>query len=263
MVSHRGLGPLAQSFVERFDLPTISDTATDARVLHFATPAFDGAVLEYVLALTSGGTLVVAPADLFGGDELVELLRTEGITHWFSTPSVPTQLDPTGLDALRTIAIGGEAWPVETAERWAPGRTLLNVYGPTETTVLATSSEPFAPGDRLTIGTGLVGVTAVVLSERLRPVPEGVTGELYLGGQGVARGYLDAPALTADRFVANPFGTGRLYRTGDLVRWTGHDDDRASNSSAAATTRSRSAASASNSARSTRPCRPTRVSAPP
>ncbi|WP_442972628.1 amino acid adenylation domain-containing protein [Rhodococcus sp. Rp3] len=227
VVSHRGLGPLAQSFVERFDLPTISDTATEARVLHFATPAFDGAVLEYVLALTSGGTLVVAPADLFGGDELVELLRTEGITHWFSTPSVPTQLDPTGLDALRTIAIGGEAWPVETAERWAPGRTLLNVYGPTETTVLATSSEPFEPGDRLTIGTGLVGVTAVVLSERLRPVPEGVTGELYLGGQGVARGYLDAPALTADRFVANPYGTGRLYRTGDLVRWTGHDDDRA------------------------------------
>ncbi len=227
VVSHRGLGPLAQSFIERFDLPAASGTVTDARVLHFATPAFDGAMLEYVLALTAGGTLVVAPADLFGGDELVELLRAEGITHWFSTPSVPTQLDPAALDALRTIAIGGEAWPVETAERWAPGRTLLNVYGPTETTVLATSSEPFAPGDRLTIGTGLVGVTAVVLGERLRPVPEGVTGELYLGGQGVARGYLDAPALTADRFVANPFGAGRLYRTGDLVRWTGHDDDRA------------------------------------
>ncbi|MEU5844166.1 amino acid adenylation domain-containing protein [Rhodococcus sp. NPDC047139] len=224
VVSHRGLGPLAQSFAERFDLPGSSGTVTDARVLHFAAPAFDGAVLEYVLALTSGGTLVVAPADLFGGADLVELLRAEGITHWFSTPSVPTQLDPAGLEDLRTVAIGGEAWPVDTAERWAPGRTLLNVYGPTETTVLATSSRPFAPGDRLTIGTGLVGVTAVVLSERLRPVPEGVTGELYLGGQGVARGYLDAPALTADRFVANPFGHGRLYRTGDLVRWTGRGD---------------------------------------
>ncbi|WP_441347286.1 amino acid adenylation domain-containing protein [Rhodococcus sp. CH91] len=227
VVSHRGLGSLAQSFTERFDLPAASGTTTsEARVLHFASPAFDGAVLEYVLALTSGGTLVVAPADLFGGDDLVELLRTEGITHWFSTPSVPTQLDPAGLDELRVIAIGGESWPVDTAERWAPGRTLLNVYGPTETTVLATSSAPFEPGDRLTIGTGLVGVTAVVLGERLRPVPEGVTGELYLGGQGVARGYLDAPAPTAERFVANPFGPGRLYRTGDLVRWTGHGDER-------------------------------------
>ncbi|UYP21095.1 amino acid adenylation domain-containing protein [Rhodococcus sp. Z13] len=219
VVTHHGLGSLARSFTERFDLPVHDGTATDARVLHFANPAFDGAVLEYVLALTAGGTLVAAPADLYGGDELLDLLRAEHITHWFSTPSVPAQLDPAGLDDLRVLAVGGETWPVETAERWAPGRTLLDVYGPTETTVLATASAPFAPGDRLTIGTGLVGVTVAVLDDRLRPVPDGASGELYLGGQGVARGYLDGPALTAERFVANPFGGGRLYRTGDLVRW--------------------------------------------
>lgn len=225
VVSHRGLGSLAQSFAERFDLPGPAGHSTDARVLHFATPAFDGAVLEYVLAAMSGGTLVVAPADLYGGEELLDLLRNERITHWFSTPSVPTQLDPEDLDDLQVIAVGGEAWPADTAERWAPGRRLLNVYGPTETTVLATSSRPFEPGDRLTIGTGLVGVTTAVLGERLRPVPEGAIGELYLGGQGVARGYLDAPAATAERFVADPFGGGRMYRTGDLVRWTRVDDE--------------------------------------
>ncbi|MFD6855976.1 amino acid adenylation domain-containing protein [Rhodococcus sp. NPDC060090] len=213
-VAHRGLGPLAQSFVERFALHD------DARILHFANPAFDGAVLEQVMALTAGGTLVVAPADVFGGDDLLELLRSERITHWFTTPSVPTQLDPAGLDDLEVLAVGGEKWPAETAERWSPGRTMLNVYGPTETTVIATASTPLQPGGALTIGSGLVGVTAAVLDHRLQPVPDGVTGELYLMGQGVARGYLDAPALTAERFVADPFGGGRMYRTGDLVRWT-------------------------------------------
>ncbi|WP_440127536.1 amino acid adenylation domain-containing protein [Rhodococcus sp. SJ-3] len=213
-VSQRGLGPLAHSFIERFALHD------GARVLHFANPAFDGAVLEQVMALTAGGTLVVAPPDMFGGDELLELLRRERITHWFTTPSVPTQLDAAGLDDLEVLAVGGEMWPADTAARWSPGRIMLNVYGPTETTVIATSSTPLRPGDKLTIGTGLVGVTAAVLDHRLQPVPDGVTGELYLMGQGVARGYLDAPALTAERFVADPFGGGRMYRTGDLVRWT-------------------------------------------
>ncbi|WP_241997405.1 non-ribosomal peptide synthetase [Rhodococcus sp. SMB37] len=213
-VAHRGLGPLAQSFVDHFALHD------DARVLHFANPAFDGAVLEQVMALTAGGTLVVAPPELFGGDELLELLRRERITHWFTTPSVPTQFDPAGLDDLEVLAVGGEMWPAETAARWSPGRTMLNVYGPTETTVIATSSTPLHPGEKLTIGTGLVGVTAAVLDHRLQRVPDGVIGELYLMGQGVARGYLGAPALSAERFVADPFGGGRMYRTGDLVRWT-------------------------------------------
>ncbi|WP_245687670.1 non-ribosomal peptide synthetase [Rhodococcus phenolicus] len=214
VVTHRGLAPLARSLVGRFRL------APDARVLHFAAPAFDASVLEYLLALASGGTLVVAPADVFGGDELLELLRAERITHWFSTPSVPARLDPDGLDDLRVLAVGGEAWQPETAARWAPGRTMLNVYGPTETTVLATAGSPLAPGEPLNLGTGLEGVTPIVLDRRLRPVPVGVTGELYLIGAGLARGYLDAPVQTAERFPAAPFGGGRMYRTGDLVRWT-------------------------------------------
>ena len=218
VITHRGLAPLARSLVERFR------PAPDARVLHFAAPAFDASVLEYLLALASGGTLVVAPDDVFGGDELLELLRAERITHWFTTPSVPARLDPAGLDDLRVLAVGGEAWQTETAARWAPGRTVLNVYGPTETTVLATASPPLTPGEPLNLGTGLEGVTPIVLDRRLRPVPIGVTGELYLVGAGLARGYLDAPALTAERFTADPFGGGRMYRTGDLVRWSPHGD---------------------------------------
>ncbi|MDM7491653.1 amino acid adenylation domain-containing protein, partial [Rhodococcus sp. CSLK01-03] len=208
VVTHRGLAPLVAALRRRMDLDA------QARVLHFASPAFDASVLEYLLAAAAGGALVVAPADVYGGDELLELLRRERITHWFSTPAVPTLLDPSGLDALRVLAVGGEAWPAETAARWAPGRTMLNVYGPTETTVLATASAPLVPGERLTIGTGLDGVTAIVLGPRLRPVPVGVVGELYLLGPGVARGYLGMPGLTASRFVASPFGGGRMYRTG-------------------------------------------------
>ncbi|WP_148090718.1 non-ribosomal peptide synthetase, partial [Rhodococcus ruber] len=215
VVTHRGLAPLGAALRRRMDLDP------QARVLHFASPAFDASVLEYLLAAAAGGTLVVAPADVYGGDELLELLRAERITHWFSTPAVPALLDPAGLDALRVLAVGGEAWPAETAARWAPGRTMLNVYGPTETTVLATASAPLVPGERLTIGSPLDGVTALVLGPRLRPVPVGVVGELYLLGPGVARGYLGMPGQTASRFVASPFGGGRMYRTGDLVRWSG------------------------------------------
>ncbi|WP_048772056.1 non-ribosomal peptide synthetase [Rhodococcus ruber] len=215
VVTHRGLAPLVAALRRRMDLDP------QARVLHFASPAFDASVLEYLLAAAAGGTLVVAPADVYGGDELLELLRAERITHWFSTPAVPALLDPAGLDALRVLAVGGEAWPAETAARWAPGRTMLNVYGPTETTVLATASAPLVPGERLTIGSPLDGVTALVLGPRLRPVPVGVVGELYLLGPGVARGYLGMPGQTASRFVASPFGGGRMYRTGDLVRWSG------------------------------------------
>ncbi|MFD1810849.1 amino acid adenylation domain-containing protein [Rhodococcus gannanensis] len=212
VVTHRGLGPLAG------DLRTRMSLDGSARVLHCASPTFDASMLEYLMAAAGGGTLVVAPADVYGGDELLDLVREERITHWFSTPAIPAQLDPSGLDTLRVLAVGGEAWSAETATRWAPGRTMLNVYGPTETTVLATAGSPLRPGEPLTLGDGLDGVTALVLGPRLAPAPVGSIGELYLMGPGLARGYLDDPARTAGRFVASPFGAGRMYRTGDLVR---------------------------------------------
>lgn len=117
-----------------------------------------------------------------------------------------------------TVTVAGDACTADVVRRWAPGRRLVNAYGPTEFTVCATMTEPLAPeAGTPPIGRPLDGAAVHVLDFALRPVPPGVTGELYLEGPGLARGYLNNPALTAQRFVARP-GGGRAYRTGDLVR---------------------------------------------
>nr|WP_307854258.1 non-ribosomal peptide synthetase [Rhodococcus sp. B50] len=216
VVSNSGLANFAAAQREHYGL----DTGT--RALHFASPSFDASVLELLLAVGGGGTLVIASPGIYGGSDLAELIRSEGVTHAFITSAAVATLDPEGLDGLRVLAAGGEAVPPELVARWAPGRAFHNVYGPTETTIVTTISEPLAPGDPITIGGPIRGVRALVLDKRLRPVPVGVPGELYMSGVQTARGYHRRPGLTAERFVADPFGSGgRLYRTGDVVRWTG------------------------------------------
>ncbi|MBV9060081.1 MAG: non-ribosomal peptide synthetase [Pseudonocardiales bacterium] len=110
--------------------------------------------------------------------------------------------------------------------QWAPGRRMINAYGPTESTVVATWSDPLIPGGTPPIGRPIPNTHTYVLDGSLRPVPIGVPGELYLTGPALARGYLHRPGLTAQRFLANPFGASgsRLYRTGDLVRWTSNGE---------------------------------------
>ncbi|RZI53340.1 MAG: hypothetical protein EOP16_03420, partial [Pseudonocardia sp.] len=139
----------------------------------------------------------------------------------FITTAALASLDPAGLAQLTDLVFGGEACPPELVARWAPGRRLYNAYGPTETTIMSNISEPMVPGHPITIGGPIRGVTELVLDSRLQPVPVGVPGELYLAGAGLARGYHRRPALTAERFVADPVRPGeRMYRTGDIVRWT-------------------------------------------
>ncbi|NLU84729.1 non-ribosomal peptide synthase/polyketide synthase, partial [Rhodococcus sp. HNM0569] len=215
-VTHTGLANFAAEQRSRYRIDASS------RVLHVATPSFDAAVLEYLMAFPSGAALVVSPPDVFGGDALAALVREQQVTHAFITPAALASVDPTGLDCLQHIAVGGEAWGGDLARRWAPGRAMHNVYGPTETSMVVTIADPITdPAAPLTIGTPVRGATARVLDSRLHPVPAGVAGELYLAGDALARGYHDRPALTSERFVADPHGPAgtRLYRTGDIVRW--------------------------------------------
>ncbi|MFD3596158.1 non-ribosomal peptide synthase/polyketide synthase [Nocardia sp. NPDC058640] len=202
--------------------------SADARVLHVASPSFDISVAELLLTVTEGATMVVAPAGVFGGVELGELLRVERVTHVVITPSALATVNPDGLDELRVVVVGGEACPAELVARWTaaiPGLIFRNGYGPTETTIVTNISEPLSATTPVTLGGPVEGTTELVLDERLRPVPAGVVGELYIAGAQLARGYHRRPALTAGRFVTNPFGAPgeRMYRTGDTVRWIQRD----------------------------------------
>ncbi|MGF6887585.1 amino acid adenylation domain-containing protein/non-ribosomal peptide synthase protein (TIGR01720 family), partial [Nocardia sp. GAS34] len=215
IVTHAGLANFAAEQRDRYAV------VPSARILHFASPSFDAAVLEQLMAIEATATLVIAPTTLYGGEELRHLLIEQSVSHAFITPSALASIDPTGLDGLRVLVAGGEACPAGLVGRWAPGRAFHNGYGPTETTIMTNISAALDPSAAVTIGGPIRGVGQVVLDAWLRPVPVGVEGELYLAGPGLARGYHNRMDLTASRFVADPFARPgqRMYRTGDLVRW--------------------------------------------
>ncbi|MFE6104394.1 non-ribosomal peptide synthase/polyketide synthase [Streptomyces laurentii] len=192
-----------------------------SRALQFASLSFDAAMSEICTPLSAGACLVLGPADmLLQVAELPALLRERGVTHATLPPAVLAQLSPASLRTVRTLVTAGEAAPAGLAATWAPGRRMFNAYGPTETTVSCTMAGPLAPEAGVPpIGGPLPNTRVYVLDHRLRPVPAGVPGELYVAGIGVARGYLRRPGLSAERFVADPFGPAgsRMYRTGDVV----------------------------------------------
>ncbi|NKX85831.1 non-ribosomal peptide synthetase [Nocardia coubleae] len=215
VVTHGGISNFAAECADRYDV------RPGSRVLHFATPSFDGSMLDILFALGGAGTLVITPAGIVGGEDLRQLFIRERITHAFITTAALGTVDPTGVHSLAHILTGGEALPPDLLARWAPGRNFYNVYGPTETTIVTLMPQPMSPQGPITIGGPIRGVSATVLDRRLHPTPIGVTGELQLAGAALARGYHNRPGLTAQRFVANPYGAPgeRMYRTGDLVRW--------------------------------------------
>ncbi|MCX5044947.1 non-ribosomal peptide synthase/polyketide synthase [Aldersonia sp. NBC_00410] len=219
LVTHGGLASLCESQCEYYR------ATAQSRVLHFASPSFDVAVAEMLLAVGAAATLVVAPIDLVGGAELASFVREQSVTHLLMTPTVLATVDPTALDLVETVVVGGEACPPELVEVWAPGRWFVNGYGPTETTVVTNISAPLVAGGRVNIGKAIRNTASWVLDGRLHQVPVGAVGELYLSGPMLARGYHERRGLTAERFVANPFVAGeRMYRTGDLVRWSESGD---------------------------------------
>jgi amino acid adenylation domain-containing protein len=221
LVQHRGVCNLALAQAQVFGV------SAESRVLQFASISFDAVVSEIFKTLLSGATLCLARAEsLMPVEPLLQVLRQQSISMVTLPPSVLAVLPAEELPALRTVISAGEACTGELVANWSSEqRQFLNAYGPTEVTVCATSSAPLeglAGHSRPPIGRPLKNTEVYVLDGQLQPVPNGVVGELYVGGVGLARGYLQRPALTAERFLPHPFAAepgSRLYRTGDLARY--------------------------------------------
>ncbi|MFP5260531.1 MAG: amino acid adenylation domain-containing protein [Blastocatellia bacterium] len=195
------------------------------RLLSVTTISFDIAALEIFLPLSLGGSVVVAAQDeVNDGEKLIERIDAAGVTAMQATPSTWKLLLEAGWggDGRIKIFCGGEAMGPDLAAKLAECGHAWNLYGPTETTIWSSVYEIGGVGNTVPMGRPIGNTQVYVLGEDGGPVPAGVTGELYIGGAGVARGYLNRADLTAEKFVPDPFGTqpgGRLYRTGDLARY--------------------------------------------
>jgi amino acid adenylation domain-containing protein len=216
MVAHRGLSNMAEAQLKTFGI------GSQDRVLQFSSLSFDISIWDIVLALNSGATLCLESAEsLRPGSGLTRLLRERGVTAMTLLPSVLATLSPEELPSVRTVIAGAEVCPADVAARWASGRRFVNGYGPTEATIWATYADCQDGNRKPPIGRPIANTQTYVLNSFLQPVPVGLPGELYIGGVGLARGYLHRPELTAERFIPHPFSRTpgeRLYRTGDLVR---------------------------------------------
>ncbi len=222
VVTHAGLSSFAAAEIEQYQL------SPGDRVLAMSSPSFDASILELGISLLAGAVWVLPPSsEPLAGESLVAILAGERISHALIPPAalatIPAEVAESGLPAWRTVIVGGDVCGAELVDRWSPNRRMINSYGPTEATVVASWSPPLVPGaGRPPIGSPIANTRLYVLDGWLRPVPVGVSGELYIAGIGLARGYLHRPGLTATRFVANPFGAPgeRMYRSGDVVRWS-------------------------------------------
>ncbi|MBN3878012.1 amino acid adenylation domain-containing protein [Nostoc sp. JL23] len=218
LLQHQGLSNLAASQIEVFNIQPIN------RILQFASLSFDASIFEIVMALQTGATLYLANKEsLLPGQPLLKLLREKAITHITLPPAVLAVLATESLPALQTIICAGESCTDDIVKRWWNSqRRFFNAYGPTEATVWSTVAEISHIIEKPPIGRPIPNTQIYILDKHLQPLPIGITGELYIAGEGLAQGYLNCPELTTEKFVPNPFNDkkgARLYKTGDLARY--------------------------------------------
>jgi amino acid adenylation domain-containing protein len=231
LLTHRGLCNVVAAQQHIFHL------SRNSRVLQFSSLSFDASIFEIALALGSGGTLYIPPKSAqLPGIALIQFLEENAITHALLTPAVLAVLPSAKLPNLQVLITGGEACSSQVVDRWATNRHFFNAYGPTETTIWATVAQ-LHPGDHpLTIGRPILNTQIYILDANLNPLPAGIPGELYIGGAGLAQGYLNRPELTAERFINFEFSilnleltefphskskiqNSKLYKTGDRAQY--------------------------------------------
>jgi amino acid adenylation domain-containing protein len=219
-ITHRGLRNVFGSMREQ---PGMSDRDV---FLAVATLSFDIAALELILPLTTGARVVIASREVTtDGAQLKKLLSQSGATIMQATPATWRLLVDAGWSGESDLRLqcGGEALSRELARQLVgKSSSLWNLYGPTETTIYSTAGRVLPEDAPVSIGRPIANTQIYLLDSRLAPVPVGIPAELYIGGDGLARGYVNQPDLTADKFIPNPFsreGGERLYRTGDIARY--------------------------------------------
>ncbi len=230
LISHQALVNRSTATASRYDL------WVQERVLQFASISFDVSVEEIFSTLVSGATLILRPqTPALSFEELLSLLEKEQVTvanlptsYWHEWVTLLSTTRVSLPSALRLVIVGTEKALSDRLTMWKQlvGNRIrwINAYGPTEATITTTMYEPRNGEDysSIPIGAPLENTQVYLLDQHLQPVPIGVAGELCIGGDSLARGYLKRPALTAEKFIPNPFGTSpgsRLYKTGDLARF--------------------------------------------
>jgi amino acid adenylation domain-containing protein/non-ribosomal peptide synthase protein (TIGR01720 family) len=217
LLAHKGVCNLATQQRKIFNIKAQS------RVLQFASFSFDASVWEIFMALGSGATLVMGDSDsLLPGENLLNLLKKQKITVATLPPSALAVMPTDELPDLQSLIVAGESSSADLLKKWCQNRHVFNAYGPTESTVCTTIALIKDPQQKPPIGKPLGNFQVYILDPCLNPVPIGINGELYIGGEGLAKGYLGQPELTNSKFISNPFNdnpASRLYKTGDIVRY--------------------------------------------
>ncbi|ACU62619.1 non-ribosomal peptide synthetase [Chitinophaga pinensis] len=221
MVAHQSVVQLITGQAKKFGIDQ------QEKILQFSNYSFDASVEQIFLALLNGATLILlAATDRLDSEKFERFLLNRRVTHLHATPGFLSTIRAGSYGGLRRVIAGGDSCSAELARRWSAYADFYNEYGPTETTVTSImyhlkKGTPFFQSS-LPIGKPLTNINAYIVDNSGRLVPPGVTGELWLGGDQVARGYLNQQPLTVEKFVINPFDNmpeERIYKTGDLAKW--------------------------------------------